>query len=144
MFVAKKYLNDIFKVKALTLIVFELFYDKAPRHPQKAIFSKKGYISAIFNPKTLIFKYVTQNNHRKLLAKTGWKNINRFHFWQFSKYKNGHKSANFRPRMPIFGTIHHINMKKLPAKFYDNNLNGSIFQNFRHTKNRPYLGNYNR
>ena len=143
MFVAKKYLNNLSLVKAL--IVFELFYDKAPRYlPKSYIFEKKWHISAIFNPKKLIFEYVTQNNHRKLLAKSGRKNINRFNFWHFSKYKNGRKSAIFRPRMPIFGTIHHINMKKLPAKFYDNNLNGSIFRNFRHTKNRPYLGNYNR
>ena len=44
---------------------------KAP--PKKAIFSEKWHISAIFNPKTLIFKYVPQNNHRKLLVKSGEK-----------------------------------------------------------------------
>ena len=49
MFVAKKYLNNLFCAKALTLIVFELFYDKAPRqhppppppHPKKSCFFEK-------------------------------------------------------------------------------------------------------
>ena len=45
---------------------------KPPGNPQKAIFSKKWHNSAICNLKTLIFEYATQNNHRKLLAKTGW------------------------------------------------------------------------
>ena len=98
---------------------------------QKAIFSrKKWHISAIFILKMLIFEYVTQNNHRKFLAKSGRKNIYRFNFWHFSKYQNDRKVAIFRARMPIFSMIHHINMKKLPVKFYDNNLNGSIYEFF--------------
>ena len=109
MFVAKKYLNNLFCAKALTLIVFELFYDKAPRQPpppqKKLFFWKNGIFRPVFHPKTLIFEYVTQNNHRKLLAKAGWKNINPFNFWLFSKYKNGPKPATFRPIMSIFGTI---------------------------------------
>ena len=129
MLVAKKYLNDLSLVKAL--IVFELFYDKAPRYlPKRFIFRKKWHILAIFNLKTLIFEYVTQNNHRKLLAKSGRKNINWFNFWHFSKYQKDRKVAIFRARMPIFNMIHRINMKKLPDKFYDNNLNGSIFEFF--------------
>ena len=66
-------------------MVFELFYDKAPMHaPKKLFFRKKWHILTIFNPKTLIFEYVTQNNHRKLMAKTGQKIINRFNFCHFS------------------------------------------------------------
>ena len=69
---------------------------KPPGTPQKAnFFFKKRNVLAIFNPKTLILRCVTHNNHRKLLVKTGWK---------------------------IFEMIHCINMKTLPAKFYDNNL----------------------
>ena len=104
---------------------------KPPGTSQKALFSEKNGIFWPFSfRKHSFFEYVTQNNHRKFLAKSGQKNINRFNFWHFSNYQKDRKVAIFRARMPIFSMIHRINMKTIPAKFYDNNLNGSIFEFF--------------
>ena len=111
---------------------------------EKALFSKNGYISPIFNLKMAIFGYVAQNNIRKLIVQFGEKISSRSIFFTFSKSKNGPNSAILDPMMPIFDNVHKINVTKLPVKFYNNNCNGSIFLIFCDTKNRPYLGNYNR
>ena len=104
---------------------------KPPGTPKNLCFFQKN---VIFRPfliqKTLIFEYVTQNNHRKLMAKTWRKNRNWFNSIHFSQYQYGRKTAIFGATMQIFSMIHHINMKKFPAKFYNNNLNGSIFEFF--------------
>ena len=78
MFVAKKYLNNLFCAKALTLIVFELFYDKAPRqpptpppHPKKScFFEKMAYFGQFFIRKrsfsNMLLRIIIGNSWRKL------------------------------------------------------------------------------
>ena len=112
--------------------------------PKKLFFRKNG----IFRPflirkrsfSNMLLRKIIENFWRKL----GEKILIGSDFGIFPSTKMAVSQPFLGRECLIFGTIHRINMKKVSAKFYDNNLNGSIFQNFRHTKNRPYLGNYNR
>ena len=147
MFLAKKYLNNIFLSESSNSNSFWNYsMIKPPGTPLKSYFFEKKNvdIAAIFNPKTLIFEYVTQNNHRKHLAKTGWRILIGSIFGIFSSKKMAISRPFLGQECRFLPWFIVLIWRTFLPNFMTITWNGLIFRNFCHTKNRSYLGNYNR